>query len=170
MLSASHGPSMTTHVPNIAAGPGVAAEVAIPSRARGLRYAVPVGRVLFAAVFVLSSVGHFSPATIGYAAAHGVPFAGVLVPLSGIVALVGGTSVMLGFKARYGAALIVLFLLPVTLIMHRFWGLEDAQAAMLQRIMFMKNASMLGAALLLVYFGAGPLSIDARLRRRSPSR
>lgn len=159
---------MTTHVPSVAE-PSMTAEVSLPSRARILRYAVPVGRLLFASIFVLSSVGHFSSATAGYAAAHGVPFANVLVPLSGLLALAGGVSVILGWKARYGAALLVLFLVPVTLTMHRFWGLEDAQEAILQRVMFLKNLSMLGAALLLVYFGAGPLSLDARLRRRPRS-
>ena len=39
--------------------------------------------------------------------------------------------------------------------------------AQMQQIMFMKNLSMLGGALLIPYFGAGPLSLDARLGARS---
>jgi putative oxidoreductase len=88
--------------------------------------------------------------------------ASLLVPASGVLALLGGLSVLIGWKARFGALLLMLFLIPVTLMMHRFWGLDDPQAAMLQRIMFMKNVSMLGGALILAYFGAGPISIDAR--------
>src|SRR5262245_369041 len=97
-----------------------AAEVSAPSPARALRYLAPIGRFLFAMIFVLSSLGHFSQNTIAYAAAHGVPMAGILVPLSGLLALVGGLSVIVGLKARVGAALLVLFLVPVTLTMHRF--------------------------------------------------
>lgn len=125
------------------------------------RYLVPVGRVLFAAIFVMSAVGHFSSQTIEYAAQHGVPLASVMVPLSGLMALAGGLSVALGYHAKIGAALLVAFLLPVTLMMHNFWAIPDPAMAQVDRIMFMKNLSMLGGALLLVYFGSGPLSLDA---------
>lgn len=157
---------MTTHIE--ISSPS--ADVPVPPRVRTLRYAVPVGRVLFAAIFVASALGHFSQETVAYAASQGVPFANFLVPLSGLIALAGGLSVMFGLHARYGAALLVLFLLPVTLTMHSFWSSPDVQTAMIQRVMFMKNLSMLGGALLLVYFGAGPFSVDVRRRRqRRPS-
>jgi putative oxidoreductase len=76
------------------------------------------------------------------------------------LALLGGLSVALGYQTRIGAWMLVLFLIPVTLMMHKFWGIADAQMAMMQRIMFMKNVSILGGALFLAYFGAGPVSID----------
>ena len=87
--------------------------------------------------------------------------ASVLVPISGVMALAGGLSIVLGYKAKWGAWILVVFLVPVTVTMHRFWGLADPQMATMQTIMFMKNLSMLGAALLIAYFGAGPLSLDA---------
>jgi putative oxidoreductase len=59
----------------------------------------------------------------------------------------------------------VLFLVPVTLMMHRFWATTDPMMASIQQVMFMKNLSMLGGALLLTHFGAGPLSFDARRER-----
>ncbi len=133
-------------------------------RVRSLRWAVPVGRFCFALIFVLSAPTHFSAHTIGYAAAAGVPLAHLLVPLAGILALLGGVSVLLGFETRWGALLLIAFLVPVTLAMHRFWGISDPQLAMMQQINFMKNLSLLGGALLLLYFGGGPLSIDARKR------
>jgi putative oxidoreductase len=137
-----------------------------PSAQSALRFVVPVGRVLFAAIFVLASFGHFSAKTIGYAAAAGVPLASVAVPVSGIIALVGGLSVALGYRTRLGAWLLVLFLVPVTLMMHAFWAVKDPMMAQMQQIMFMKNVSMLGGALLLAYFGAGPISLDARRASR----
>ncbi len=124
--------------------------------------AVPAGRFLYALMFLLSSAGHFQRSTIDYAAGHGVPMATFLVPFSGAMILIGSLSVVLGYKTRVGALLIILFLIPVTLVMHDFWNLTDPMQVMFQRAMFMKNTSMLGAALLIFYFGSGPLSLDNR--------
>ncbi len=157
---------MTTHIESTNLPRARRASSTIPE-AGSLQWLVPIGRVLFALVFVLAAADNFSPRSAAYASSHGVPMASVLVPLAGVIALVGGLSVALGFAARYGAALLVLFLVPVTLLMHRFWGIADPQMVMIQRVMFLKNLSMLGGALLLVYFGAGPFSVDWRNRRRA---
>jgi putative oxidoreductase len=127
-----------------------------------MSFLVLIGRVLFAAIFILAAPGHFQAGTIGYAASAGVPVPNVAVPLAGIIAFVGGLSVAFGFRARVGAWLLVVFLVPVTLYMHRFWGVPDAMMAQMQQVNFMKNVSMLGAALLVAWFGAGPVSLDAR--------
>ena len=125
-------------------------------------YLVPVGRFLYSAIFLLTVFGHFSAGYIGYATQAGVPAPGLLVPLSGLIAILGGLSITLGYKAKIGAWLIVLFLVPVTLMMHNFWAVTDPMMRGMQMAMFMKNLSMLGAALLITHFGAGPLSLDAR--------
>ena len=130
-----------------------------------MNYAVLAGRFLFALIFLIAAPGHFSHGTIAYAASHGTPLPNLLVPLSGIIAGLGGLSILLGYKARIGAWLIVLFLVPVTPAMHNFWAVTDPQAYMIQFVMFMKNLSMLGGALLIAYFGAGPLSLDNRGRQ-----
>lgn len=127
-----------------------------------MRYMVLLGRILYSAIFILSSFAHFSQQDVGYAASYGVPMPSVLVPLSGVIALLGGLSILLGYKARWGALLVIVFLIPVTLTMHRFWGVADPMAASLQQIMFMKNLSMLGAAFIIAYFGSGPLSIEKK--------
>lgn len=126
-----------------------------------MKFIALAGRILFSLIFVMSAPGHFSKQSIGYAASQGVPMADVAVPLSGVLALLGGLSVLFGFKARWGAWLLILFLVPVSLMMHRFWGLSDPQAAMMQKVNFIKNVSMTGGALLIAYFGSGPLSLDA---------
>jgi putative oxidoreductase len=110
----------------------------------------------------MGGAGHFSKHSIGYAASQGVPLASVLVPLSGVLALAGGLSILLGYRAKIGAWLIALFLVPVTLMMHKFWTVHDPMMAQMHLVMFMKNASMLGGAFLISHFGAGPLSLDAR--------
>jgi len=132
-----------------------------------MRYVPLLGRLLFGLIFIMSSFGHFSSSTIGYAAQHGVPAAHFLVPLAGVMALLGGLSVLFGFKARFGALLLILFLVPVTFTMHNFWAVSDPAARQMQMINFLKNLSMLGGALLISYFGAGPVSVDAWLKARS---
>ena len=127
-----------------------------------MRYVVLVGRVCFSLIFLMTIFGHFSAGYIGYAAQQGVPAASLLVPLSGIIAIAGGLSIALGYKAKIGAWLIVLFLVPVTFAMHNFWTVTDPMMRGMQLAMFMKNVSMFGAALLISYFGSGPLSLDAR--------
>lgn len=131
-------------------------------RVAAARYLVPLGRALFAFVFLYSAAGHFTRQSVDYAAAQGVPFAGLLVPLTGLILIAGGASVLLGFHARLGGLLLVLFLVPVTLVMHDFWNVAEPVARQVQQGMFLKNLSMLGGALLVTYFGAGPLSLDAR--------
>ncbi|MEO8183800.1 MAG: DoxX family protein [Deltaproteobacteria bacterium] len=128
-------------------------------------YLVPLGRLLFAFIFVETVPARFSPQTIANAVNAGMPLASVLVPASGILTLLGGLSVLLGYRARIGALLLVLFLIPATLLMHAFWTVPDPVMARIQTVMFMKNLSMLGAALIIIYFGAGPFSIDARHKR-----
>lgn len=124
-----------------------------------LDYAALLGRILYSLIFIFSMPSHFRAQYIGYAALQGVPLASLAVPLSGIIAGLGGLSIALGYRAKLGAWLIVLFLVPVTLTMHRFWGLSDPQAAQFQLAMFTKNVSMLGAALLITRVGSGPLSL-----------
>ena len=125
-------------------------------------FIVLLGRFLFVLIFVISGPRHFMGSTIAYAAAQGVPLASIAVPISGLVALFGGLSILLGFRARIGAWLIVLFLVAVTPMMHRFWGVPDPMMAQMQMINFMKNVAMLGAALLITQLGSGPWSLDAR--------
>jgi putative oxidoreductase len=128
-----------------------------------------LGRICLSAIFITAGPAHFLPGTIAYAASQGVPMANMLVPLSGALSLVGGFSVLLGYHTKVGAWLLVAFLVPVTLMMHRYWAAGDAQAMQLQQAMFMKNVAIMGGALLLAFFGGGPYSLDARVRPpRSP--
>jgi putative oxidoreductase len=128
------------------------------------------GRIFYAAVFLISVPGLFSESTIRYAASQGVPAAEVFVPLAGIIELLGGVSILIGYRAKEGALLIVLFLAPVTLMLHKFWNIADPAAAALQQVHFLKNLSLLGAALLIAYFGSGPLSLENWTKRRSRER
>jgi putative oxidoreductase len=126
---------------------------------------VLLGRFLFALIFLMAAPNHFAKQTIAYAASQGVPLAAIAVPLSGVIALAGGLSILLGYHAKIGAWLVVLFLVPVTLMMHKFWTVQDPMMFQMQMVMFMKNLAILGGALLISQLGAGPLSLDARRAR-----
>ncbi len=134
-----------------------------------VRYVAPLARFFFSFIFLVSSVNLFSIAAVEYARGQGVPNPGLLVPLSGTLALVGGISVLVGYRARIGALLLILFLLPVTFAMHDFWNIADPQLSQIEQIHFLKNLSMLGGALMILYFGAGPVSMDSRNKLRGPS-
>jgi putative oxidoreductase len=125
-----------------------------------------VGRILYALLFIAAAPGHFSADTIGYAASQGVPLASLAVPASGLLALLGGLSIALGYKARLGALALIAFLVPVTFMMHNFWSVPDPTMHQLQMVMFMKNIGLIGGALTFLVNGAGALSLDARLEHR----
>ena len=121
-----------------------------------------LGRFLFVLIFLMSAPMNFTTQVIAYAAAQGVPLASIAVPLSGVIAFAGGLSILLGYRAKIGAWLLVLFLAAVTPLMHNFWTVADPMMHQMQFIMFMKNLSMLGAALVLTQSGSGAWSLDAR--------
>ena len=125
-----------------------------------------IGRALFATIFIVAAPGHFKAETIAYAKAAGVPLADLAVPASGILSLVAGLMVLLGYHAKLGAAGLVAFLVPVTLTMHKFWGIADPMMAQMQQVMFMKNVALIGGALMLAYAGSGAYSLDAWLAAR----
>lgn len=127
-----------------------------------MKIVVLLGRILFSLIFLISAPGHFSSQSIAYAAGQGVPAAGIMVPLSGIIAGLGALSIIFGYKTRLGAWLIILFLVPVTLWMHTFWKITDPMMRQMDMAMFMKNVALTGGALIIAYFGAGPLSVDEK--------
>ena len=126
-----------------------------------MKYVPLIGRILFSLSFLMAGFFHFSAGSIGYATAAGVPMASILVPFSGVLAFIGGLSVVLGYKAKLGAWLLIIFLIPVNIMMHNFWAVTDPMARQMSMTFFIKDLAMTGCALLITYFGAGPVRIDA---------
>ena len=120
-----------------------------------------LGRILLTIVFFVSVPAHFGPVDLKYAKAAGVPMANLVVPATGLLALIGSLSVLLGYRTKLGAWLLVLFLVPVTLTMHQFWGAQNAMMSQLQMGMFIRNLSIVGGALFVSQFGPGAWSLDA---------
>src|SRR5437016_14516075 len=77
---------------------------------------VDLGRFFFALIFLIAAPNHFTRPTIAFSASQGVPMASIAAPLSGVLPIAGGLSILLGYRAQLGAWPIGLFLLPVTFI------------------------------------------------------
>ncbi len=122
-----------------------------------------VGRILLALIFIISGFGKITgyAGTAGYMTSAGLPMVAALLPLTILVELGGGLLIALGWKARWAAAVIFLFIIPVTLVFHNPVGLDAAQAQQ-QMINLLKNVSIMGGMLGLFAFGPGGFSLDAR--------
>ena len=112
-----------------------------------------IGRILFVIPFVLSAQIHLIKREQGvqYARMYNVPLAELGVPLTGVMAVLGASSVVLGLWGDLGALLIAAFLLLITPFMHAFWREEDEMQKISQLVNFQKNFAMLGGALVLFY-------------------
>lgn len=127
-----------------------------------------VGRVLLSAIFLLAAVGnkipHFNQVAKLMESA-GIP-APQLMLVGAIVFLIAGSlSVIVGYYARIGALLLLIFLVLASYYFHPFWKLEG-HAQQEQLINFMKNLSIMGGMLLIMANGSGPMSLDSKALKR----
>lgn len=83
-----------------------------------------------------------------------IPMVPALLVAAVVCELLGGLCVLLGIQVRFGAFLLILFLIPATLLMHHFWTLQGAEQE-LQMVMFMKNVAIGGGLLILLAYGKG---------------
>ncbi len=122
------------------------------------RYVPLVGRIFLAAIFVMSGVGKIAhpQGTQQFMAAAGMPATGFFLAGAIVLELAGAVSLLLGYWTRVGAALLLVFMVPATLIFHTNF------ADQIQMIMFMKNLAMMGGLLYVLTFGPGAVSLDAR--------
>jgi putative oxidoreductase len=130
--------------------------------ADGLKdWAALLGRALLAAMFVISGFGKIMgfAGTAGYIASKGLPLPEVLAAIAVAVELGGGVAILLGWKTRWAAVALAVFLIVITPIFHGYWSSPPAEA-MQQQINFLKNASILGGVLLLLSYGPGRYSVD----------
>ena len=125
-------------------------------------WVVLIGRMLLALLFVISGFGKIPgfERTAAHIASQGLPLPHVLAALAVLFELGGGLAIALGWKTRWAAAALALFLIVVTPIFHRFWGGLPPEVAQNMQVHFMKNVSILGGILVLFAFGPGRFSLD----------
>lgn len=108
------------------------------------------GRAALGSIFVLSGLGKLADlqGTAAFMQAAHMPAVPLLLAGTIGVEVVGGLSVMSGFRARWGALALVAMLIPATLLFHAFWGHQGMERQM-QMMSFLKNISILGGLLYL---------------------
>lgn len=129
----------------------------IPS---GIQQVTPlIGRLLIAGLFIPAGIMKITgfAATAGYMASKGLPMANVLLVLTIIIELGGGIMILLGWRASEAALVIALFLIPVSIVFHGFWGMDDPEG--IQMRYFMKNMTIVGGLLVMAGLGSGPFSL-----------
>lgn len=127
-------------------------------------------RIALAAVFIFAGANKIISfdETAQFMASKGFTYIPAFLIGAAIVELVGGLCLLLGYKARFGAAILLLFLIPTTLIFHNFWAVPDAEKT-LQQIMFLKNLAIFGGLLYVVCDGAGGCAFDSFCRHKDES-
>src|SRR5512140_1649481 len=125
--------------------------------------AILLGRALIALLFIpagFAKIAGFAGVS-GYIASKGVPLPDVAAAISIAVELGLGLALLFGWKARWAALGIAIFVAVITPIFHNYWASPPAQA-MAQQLNFYKNLATIGGLLVLFAFGPGGWSVDGR--------
>jgi putative oxidoreductase len=122
-----------------------------------------LARVLLALMFVVSGISKLTgiEGTAGYIASAGLPAPQLLALGAGLLEVVAGTMLIVGWQARWAALALAAFTLVASVLFHNFWAMPADQAFM-QQLMFMKNLAVVGGLLFVFAQGPGRASIDAR--------
>lgn len=117
-----------------------------------------LGRVLLSVIFVLSGYGKLTAiaGTAGYFGSMGLPMPTVTAVVVGLIELLGGLAILIGFQTRITAWVLAIFTVATGLVAHTGW------ADQMQMISFMKNLAIAGGFLVLASSGAGAYSVDAK--------
>ncbi len=137
------------------------------ARAYDVNAALPwvplLGRILLSFIFLWSVFGDLGNWTgrTAYMASKGMPLPALFLAGAVVLKLVGGIFLILGYRARLGALMLLVFLVPTTLIFHAFWSAPQAQYVS-QLINFQKNLGIMGGLLMVIALGPGRWSLSGR--------
>jgi putative oxidoreductase len=109
-----------------------------------------IGRIIFGGYWLMAALNHFKNLNhmSGYAKAKGTPLPNLAVAGTGVILSAGGLSMLLGVYPVVGIVLLIVFLLGVSVQMHSFWKVDDAQMKQIDIINFTKNMALIGALLM----------------------
>lgn len=114
-----------------------------------MNYLLIISRVIFGGYFIINGYKHVANGKKleDYAMFKKVPYPKLSVFASGILLLVGGVGIFFGIYTQLAVACIVLFMVPVTFMMHNYWKHETAEQRAMENIAFAKNLAITAAAL-----------------------
>ena len=120
--------------------------------------ALLLGRVLLSIIFLMSGFGKLTSiaGTAGYFGSLGLPMPTATAVVVGLIELLGGLAVLVGFQTRIAAWVLAVFTIATALVAHMNW------ADQMQVINFTKNLAIAGGFIALAAAGAGSISIDGR--------
>lgn len=121
-----------------------------------------VGRVFVSALFLVSGFAKIATfgATVAAMEANGISDAGMLLPIVIMLEVIGGTLIAAGYKTREVSVGLLVYLVAVTLLMHRDFSID------VNRAFAVANLGIAGALFLLFSHGSGAASLDTFLARR----
>jgi putative oxidoreductase len=121
-----------------------------------------IGRILIAALFLVAGIGKAMSfaGTAGYMAKVGFPVPEVMTAIAIVIEAGGAILLILGWKTRWVAWALAIFVVIATLAAHRFWDIQDAAQMVSQRTQFLKNLAIIGGLLFVASFGPGSISVD----------
>ncbi|MGD1931895.1 MAG: DoxX family protein [Leptolyngbyaceae cyanobacterium] len=129
------------------------------------KYIPLLARTAIAVIFLHSSIGKISDfaGLQQQIAGAGLPLAALVAIFTVAFQLLGSLSLIVGFKARIGAGLLLAFLIPATLVFHN--PIVDPT----QMTQFLKNLAIIGGLLMVVTYGSGPVSLDRPTSSTTPA-
>ena len=81
-----------------------------------------------------------------------LPWVPAILVVITAIELLGGLLVFFGLKVRFGAFLLICFLLPATVMLHHFWFVEEGKKE-IEMVLFLKNIAILGGLFYLLAIG-----------------
>lgn len=129
-----------------------------------------IARLCLSAIFIFAGASKliFFDQTHAYMASKGFTAIPFFLISAALLELIFGLCLLLGYKARFAATVLLLFLIPTSLIFHDFWTLEVGAERALQQILFLKNIAIMGGLIYVLCDGAGGLSLDSLTHKKEP--
>ena len=120
-----------------------------------------IGRVLIVALFLPAGIDKLTgfSGTVGYFSSLGMPAPSLGVVVAIVVEIIGGLTLLVGYRTRIAAVVLAVFTLAASVAGHAYWA-ASADQAFVQQLLFFKNIAVVGGLLILAAAGAGKISID----------
>lgn len=109
-----------------------------------------IARIVLGVYYLFNAFNHLTMLGMmtGYAASKGVPAPELAVIVAGLMLLIGGASIITGYKPTIGVIALVVFFIPVTFLMHGFWTVEDQMMRLGEMVNFLKNIALMASAVM----------------------